>query len=37
MPKQSDNPLWDSFKVNYEDANKAVCILCKSMANKSHF
>ena len=24
MPKQSGNPLWDYFKVNDEDASKAV-------------
>lgn len=29
MPKKSDNPLWDYFKVSDEDVSKAVCILCK--------
>jgi hypothetical protein len=29
MPKKSNNPVWDYFKVNDEDASKAVCILCK--------
>ena len=29
MPKQSKNPLWDYFKISYEDVRIAVCILCK--------
>ena len=34
MPKQSGNPLWDYFKVNDEDASKAVCILCKKSLSR---
>ena len=34
MIKQSENSLWDYFKISNEDVSKAVCILCKKNLSK---